>query len=31
MDVGEGVMRGMDTCTEGEIGVGGDLMLSIGN
>lgn len=28
---GGGAMCGTGTCTEGEIGVGGDLMLSVGN
>jgi len=31
MDVGDGVSRGTAICTGGEMGVGGDLILSVGN
>lgn len=31
MDVGDGVSRGVGICTRGEMGVGGDLMLSVDN
>lgn len=31
MDIGDGVSRGMGICSRGEIGVGGNLMLSVDN
>ena len=31
MDANGGISRGMVICTRGEMGVGGDLVLSVGN